>query len=1441
MSNLITYNEFFRSFVLRKKQDLVNPKFFGAGEIILPKGSLIHFLPKTQGDYGPSNTEAFISNFPKEVYIDFVQELPQFQMGHGRLDTFEVKKAIQGYRAGHYNYNWTRDISTVYNKEQVLVVKNYGLVPHRVVYRPSIYMGYEKYYNLQSLLLNTVNAEAEKNVRKQYLRIELPLNMPSFSDLSDDYKKFVMSFKDGLPVLNPQIVESTKAEGSYWLLDMLAFLVGQYNYSLFNILTPKALDNLHVIFTFQSKALVLNMGLLKTWLDEAGPRNPKEYKNPRDEFEGVKASPRMNAVKRLYLALMGLSRNFVSEKEISKEGALDETVQGSQAESSNAEVAGGTEGKETKGSKDAGAKDGDNAGKNAPAGAGSVPRSVADVFANSAESDGGPDQAEGGATEGSDNQSVEEWTSQVDDTLLEVEKVTGEINTNRDPFPTPEAGIKAALDERARESVMTVAEQEFFMRKGMRYKHIEMEDGKSFEEYMHIDPEELKELGGKIEGNFITILDESMLRSRATSLKLEYAKKFLQRDICRVVLSFQNAGVAMNDFKRETFTSVEGKYDVYSIQYHPVNGDQSTIHPRLPHINDDGTFVVDGVKQHMQQQRREKPFRKISPSKVALVSYYDRKLMVTRSEKAVDDLSKYMVKQIGLQSKIKGYTFSKGSAYDRNFISPRLYSMLARQYKFIKVGDVTLDFQIGDILEKHPEFKQHTKRDRFLVGVKDGQPLTLDDYGNLYQGESTIGLLEDLLGVDLKKAPLEHAVMNISGFLFPLGVVLCYYFGITKLLKVIKATTRSVPVGTRPKLSSDEFAIQFNDQYLIFNRREKLTTLIFGGMPKLNNIGNFSMTDLNNKGVWPSLMGDPRVRPSQFQEMKNLYDLFIDPITKDDLKKMGLSESFHYLLIDAAKALETDYARHEVEIEEQRIVGYERFAGHLYTELCRANRQLRNKGKGRKHKLDFNPDAVILNIGTDTSVNLVEEVNPIHQLKDQEEVTFGGDGGRSQITMVKRTRTQLESYKGIISEANKDSGNVGFVTYLSSDPGIADFRGNIDLNNKRTATGDGSVTMNLMYGGTHDDPKRASFTSTQASQAVSAANYEINTLRTGYENVIAHRTSDLYSKVAKGPGTVTELVDDCLTVTYADKTTDKYPLGLVIGEASGEYHRHTRVTDLKVGDKFAKGDVIGWDQQWFARDPFCPGQVAIIAGKICRIALVEDQDVYEDSVAISKELAGESRTPYIKINRFPIEVEKVLDMKVKVGDVIEMDAILCNIEDPHLVEGEVPSGFVENVNKLGIKQIRAKHHGKIIHIEVIYNSPLDKMSPSLRSFVVKKDKERKRAAGIVNSGVENGAISNAFNVNRPVLAPGKAFVKVYIESMDASTNADKYVLGNQMKATVGRIMDKPMKTKNGLVVDIKASFKGMFNRMVLSFRNKLVCNELGYQVTQQAIKIYRGK
>lgn len=1455
-----TYPEFYKFFVQRKKQELIAPRFAGIGEISLPRMSLLHYFTRNPDDFGPPTSEAFISNYTGDVFIQFATQFTPV-MGHGRTLPLEINKAIKSYRASHFTYNWTKEISTVYNKEKVLVVKNYGLINKMWAPRPTLFVNFESHYNRFNMLMQSINEESARGQRKQFMRIDLPINMPGWNNLTQDYDHYVNSFKNGLPIPTNQVVRETKAESSYWLLDMLAFLFGDYEFSLFNKLNEKAVQDLHLIFVSNSRCLILHLATLKSWLEElddkkyvekfeADQAKAKEAaEKANKEFTPVLIShraghhKRLNVAKRVYLAFLNMSRNGVTELEVIEEkkdvgGTGKETTE-------NSKVVGGAAGAaQEKGSKsDQGGK-GKVLRKNEPVPTPRAGASLLDVLADPKEPDGGPDEGSGEPGDRDHPETIEDWTSEVDDTLLEQESIAVVTSADKDSFPTIESGIAAALDDIAREKGLTVAEQQFFMKKGDRYKSIKLENGQTMEEFIQIKPEELTSLmaDAEIKAELPAVLDRSMLRSRAKVLKQGYVDKFLHKDVVSMFLGLQNAGLAINDFKHEIVNGVEGSYDVYAVQIHPVDGEQSTHHIRMPRVQSDSAFTVDGVKSHMQLQRMELPIRKISKYKVALTSYYDRKLMVSRSLKKVDDLGEWLVKQVVARSRVKDnpLSFNRGSAFSPKYKAPRIYTILSSKFQWITAGDITLDFRIERLLQEYPDFKKYTKLDSFLIGVHKGEPITVDDFGNLSVGGVEINSLEGLLGINTSKAPMEYAVMNIGGYLFPMGVVLCYYFGIDKLLKIIKATTRSVPMGTRPKLSEDEYSIAFNDEYLIFNRREKLTTLIFGGMARLNNISNFSRSNLNEKGVWVPLMGDRKVRPQQFAEMKLLFDMFIDPITKKELKRLGHAQSFHYLLVEAVEMLETDWSRHEVELEEQRIVGYERFAGHLYREWVDAVRKYRNKGKGRKHKIDFNPEAVTMKIITDTSVNLVEEVNPIHQLKDQEEVTFGGVGGRGEISMVKRARTQQESFRGVISEANKDSGKVGFVTYTTSDPRILDYRGNIAVNEKPTLTGLASVTGNLAFGMNRDDPKRGMFTSTQWSQAVSSANYVPNITRTGYDSTVAHRTSELYSKVAKENGKVTEVSDEVLVVTYDDGTTDQYAMGLFIGEASGEYHRHTRTTDLQVGDKFKAGDIIGWDYQWFERDIFQPGQVALKVGKMVRVALMEDQDTYEDSIALSKRMALDFVTPYIKKNQFVVDIAQIVKWKVKIGDEVDYDSILCEVEDDHLGGGESDNELADDVNRLGIKQIRSNHHGKIVKIEVMYNGTSDQMSESLRKFISAADKERARRATLEGSEVKTGAVNNSLNVNKPILAPERAMVRVYVESMEASTTADKYVIGNQMKGTTGNIMEKPLMTKDGREVDAKASFKGMFNRMVLSLRDKLASNEATFQVTQQAIKIYRG-
>lgn len=364
------------------------------------------------------------------------------------------------------------------------------------------------------------------------------------------------------------------------------------------------------------------------------------------------------------------------------------------------------------------------------------------------------------------------------------------------------------------------------------------------------------------------------------------------------------------------------------------------------------------------------------------------------------------------------------------------------------------------------------------------------------------------------------------------------------------------------------------------------------------------------------------------------------------------------------------------------------------------------------------------------------------------------------------------------------------------------------------------------------------FSGVQQSQGVSAVNYQTNWLRTGDELVIAHRTSELYSKPAKQDGKVVKVSKEGLIVEYKDGTKDHYPLGLAIGSASGEYHRHTRITDLKVGDEFKAGEILGWDEMYFERDLANPRQVSWKCGVMARIAFVENQFTFEDSIEISKDFADQTKTPYLKVKEFPLGFEQSMTLHADVGSEVDYDSILCSIEDPHT--SGLDDGQFVGLERLGIKQIKSNHHGRIVKIECLYNGNIEDMSPSLKEFVTRCDKERAQLNKITGTGIVSGNLGGNTYVKKSSVDPDRVLVKIYVEDLNSSETADKFVVGNQMKGTAGNIVSYTMRTLDGRIVKLRFSFKSMFNRMVVSLRDKMGMNEVNANRTRAAVNAFRG-
>lgn len=358
---------------------------------------------------------------------------------------------------------------------------------------------------------------------------------------------------------------------------------------------------------------------------------------------------------------------------------------------------------------------------------------------------------------------------------------------------------------------------------------------------------------------------------------------------------------------------------------------------------------------------------------------------------------------------------------------------------------------------------------------------------------------------------------------------------------------------------------------------------------------------------------------------------------------------------------------------------------------------------------------------------------------------------------------------------------------------------------------------------------------------MATVNYVSNPIRTSYDTIVAQRTSELYSSIAKKNGVIETVDPDYgITVKYEDGSTDQFSLGLYYGKGAGEFHKHNKITDMSVGDKFNAGDILAWDELFFERDYLNPGKVVIKFGVMARIALFEDQFSFEDSIGITKPFAEKTAIPFVKQLNFTIQKDKVIKQYKKVGDRVNYDDILFDIIEPTAIIDDNNDLF-EGIEKFGIKQEKAGINGVIKLIKVYYNGDIEDFSPECQKFIKESNKYFAKKAKYIKDFATTGDVGGNTSITKTKIYPGSMNIEVYIEEILDSTTADKLVIGNQMKGTIGYIYPQELSTVDGRPVNVIFSTASLLRRMVLNVRDKIALNELNNVYTHRLIEKVEGE
>ena len=935
-------------------------------------------------------------------------------------------------------------------------------------------------------------------------------------------------------------------------------------------------------------------------------------------------------------------------------------------------------------------------------------------------------------------------------------------------------------------------------------------------------------------------VEEDMLESASKALDRDYQDKLLRKDIINSVVTFKENGLYLTGYDEKNEYNSFTRVKRIRAAFTDANGKKHTLNYRVPMPDDEGNFLADGVKYVMLKQLVNVPICKISPTRVSLISNYN-KTLVEKVQSTRYSLPEY----IAANATKFGLKFTPKHSTYIGLHLPYDYKQLGSTFSKISTDEYVFYFEHGNRLgfgtEHHP-FTVNTKSAipvwpelEKKFGVVVGQKKDTSQY--VFMNMNNICTEVNILGdnvVDSGKhltdyfqdfvMPMEWCNLKILDKNLPVVFIIAYRYGFSAMLRHLKIKYRFVANRSAPRdfnLSKTEMIIRFADGSLIFDRYPLEHSYLLCGWTFFPTLKRIHMIDLDGKDVYFQLLQEKGMSINYLRGIDNYFSFFVDPITKEILKEMHEPTTTRELLLRAVDMLVNSVDKVPSAIENFRVRTSEKISATIYNEIARQYANYVNSNF-KDTSFSINTEAIYQRIILDEGMSKQEELNPTHVVKENSRVTYGGSGGRSAQAFVARDRKYPKDAIGVLGETTPDGKSVGMTATLTGNPKIKNLRGMFDYDDKNlTTTNVLSDTTILMPGLTHDDPKRANFCNIQLSHHVPTPNMKPCRMRTGFEMVIPQKTSEMFVGKARFDGKIS-LIDpklNIVTVSYKNKTTDVFEYGNVIGYSPSirVNHKIDIIPGLKVGSTVKKGDAITYHSEFFQFDPIMK-QLSWNHGIPANVAIMAKDITLEDSCMLSSELVNKMKFDTIEIRTIQVGIDMMVIDFADVGTKVAFNDSLIRLkyEDTVDVIGEVDELFDD------LKQVeeRSKHDGEVVDIKVYYVA--ETLNPSLTKFVNKITYSARRRANATKGTLKEDKYTPVTRVRSGARIGGvqiddSDIVVVFsIKEKVACGIGDKVCFDSALKSVVGRVEDRPMITEEGKVVDAVFGANSVFNRIILS-------------------------
>lgn len=829
--------------------------------------------------------------------------------------------------------------------------------------------------------------------------------------------------------------------------------------------------------------------------------------------------------------------------------------------------------------------------------------------------------------------------------------------------------------------------------------------------------------------------NENMKTIKFANFDKTYYDEILPKDMVNTFAALNEKSIPMTIIKYDVKdTSDELNYkDTYTVVLEDVNRHRHTITVDIPKFIDDKFMWIGGSKKLILNQNFLYPVVKSGPDTVQIVTNYNKMFIERFGSKSITSLER-LKKLISTEPDLDEF-FDIGYAYKLNneFVTTVEYDELSKQFIKFKTDDCEIFFSQQEAANVIDKKGVQVGENEIFIGFDKDKPLLIDyDTQKTIDDRSISDVILDALPEEFKekfkaiKAPkrLMYSAAATMKQSVSLGLLMGFWEGMNSVLKALKLDyhlEEKIP----KLLNTNESYLQFKDCVLVYTENVG-QSLIMNGY-RLLETSKYNIAEFETKEPYMDYLVRVYGKRSIANALMNTYEFTIDPITKEILEDLHLPTSMVPLCVYANSLLADSQYTPDYNQKLCRIRRAEILPGILYDAIAKQYVEFKNSN-GRK-KLSLPKDAVIKKLLALPTVEEYSTLNPLLELERTHTTMYKGWRGINEDRSYTQDRRVYDkSMTGIIGLSTSPDGSVGVQKTLTLEPNIVSARGYLKVTDNEKELKDVNLyspaELLAPLAPTRDDPTRVGHAIKQSKHVIPVKHSSPVLISNGAEEVVRFSLSTDFVINAKQDGEVVEVNEDLGLVIckYKDGTCQAINTKSQIEKngGGGFFIANTLITNLKLGDKFKKNDLLAWHKDFFKSNAYSGSRFNV--GTMAKIAIMSTYNTYQDSTVITDKLSHDMATEMVFNKQVVIGKNATVDFIAKVGDKVDVGSSLIQFdtsyEDDELnkllstLSDTLKEGVIENSRN----NIQSKIAGVIEDIKMYSTVELSELSPSLQKI-----------------------------------------------------------------------------------------------------------------------------